>query len=245
MSDIQRLSGQVMNANRYIEREKPTLLEMLGHLQENMEYAILFLELTRFRKKKVSFGDTSVIEPNTDSGFKFDFSSSSTTSYNPGPYSFGSNQSETPYRPPRSFRNRINRNRLNNVLSNSDENVKEEKETEEKGDSEEEEKKDTEEEKKEPEIERIIPTPEDWEEYIFPGLQQFLTDDGMEGWIISEWMRRVRQEYSKVTDGNYLEVFHYILHHVTHSEQPSGIQKFFPDEQVQLPYSCKSHYLVH
>lgn len=233
-----------MNANRFINKEKSTILDLLDHLQTSLEgYNDIFLCLMTIRKKKVSFGESSFIEPTSNfTGFSYDTSSStgSTTSNEPGSFTFVSTSQPAAARPfiraRPAFRGRgKNIGRLLNAFndmstSESETNDEEKKDSDSEIRSYDLGEDNTEE--KDTKIERVAPSLEDWDNIIFPGLEQYLKDDGLDSWVTSEWMRRVRQEHAKVTDQNYVEVFHYILHHVTHGVQPPTILKYFPDDDV-------------
>eukprot|EP01127_Copromyxa_protea_P008416 TRINITY_DN1934_c0_g2_i3.p1 TRINITY_DN1934_c0_g2~~TRINITY_DN1934_c0_g2_i3.p1 ORF type:complete len:904 (-),score=184.68 TRINITY_DN1934_c0_g2_i3:147-2858(-) len=180
-SDIPRLSGQIMNANRFVNNQRPGLVEMLEHLHQSID------------KKRVTFSEPSHISPPSAPSFEFDLSSPDTLGdFGNTPINFSANSRVTSEK----------------KVEESETNFREDTNR------------------------RVAPTPDDWEEFIFPGLEQFLEDEGMEAWIVSEWMRRVRQEYAKVVGGDYEKLFHYILRHVTHGTPPESIAKFFPDEAV-------------
>lgn len=220
-------------------------------MKRNIFYYLICLYL---RKKKVTFGESSFIEPSPTpafTGFNFGSSTAPSTSTNPfDAFTFSaSSQSSTAntqpsrYRPAaRGGRGGRKADRIINAFNNlkiDDGEVKdkdEEKKDEERQDLEEKEVKENTDgtEIKVEKIEKVKPTQEDWENIIFPGLEQYLKDDGLDTWVISEWMRRVRQEYAKVTNDNYLEVFHYITHHVTHGSQPPALVQYFPEDDVSL-----------
>lgn len=191
-----------------------------------------------FSKKRVTFGESSVIDPQPKSAVGVD-----TNPFSPANFAL---RQPKPLNPNRSVIQSHNTNsqRLLDAFNNlkiSADDLEEKKEATEAQDKEDKPEDRTQEPTETKEvIEKVQAVPEDWENIIFPELENYLREDGMDTWAVSEWMRRVRQEYAKILDFNYLEVFHYILHHVTHGVQPPKLAKYFPDDAVRFIFRHSS-----